>query len=448
MNNDGIELTASPAVVAFDVLEAAIDGYLAAVEGEGWRSSDAEMTALVERTHRVRGRMQYAHLASVAQFTERGIAVEAGGLNTRSWLRHRLRETVGASGVTAKLAVACTPKGQHAAVGAALASGALNWDQFRVTVKALDKLPPKTSTEHREFARDLLLQKAAELNADDLRKVGQALQDAADPDGKLKDDEEAGRVRSVQYRDHHDGTASITWRDRVDNIAAAKTAIGALDAPKPQPNGGTDPRTPAQRRADAMVHIFGSELRHGKLPTSCGRRPQIHITATAEALKGLDGAAKAALATGGAISLATLQRYLCDADITPIHLDPHGKPLSVGRTTRIWPPAIWAAIVARDTGCTFPGCDVPAHDCVAHHRKHWTRDHGETSEENGVLLCDRHHFDVHHHGWTVRLDRYGIPEFIPPPWVDSTGEPRTNDYWKLQQGLLVPITFPEPDPWE
>ncbi len=244
MDNNLGEHMASPANAALAVLEAALENFLQTAANEAWRGTDAESVDLVERTHRLRGKLQYAHLVSVAEMTERGAAEVSGAKSTKAWLRHRLRETPAAAGATAKLAVACTRKGPHAAVGAALGSGDVNWDQFRVTVKALEKLPPKTSTEHREFARDLMLQKATELNADDLRKVGQALQDAADPDGKLKDDEDAERVRGVQYRDHHDGTASITWRDRVDNIAAAKTAIGALDAPKPQPNGGTDPRPP------------------------------------------------------------------------------------------------------------------------------------------------------------------------------------------------------------
>ncbi len=183
-------------------------------------------------------------------------------------------------------------------------------------------------------------------------------------------------------------------------------------------------------------------------PHSRGVAPHLHVTAGLDTLKGTDGAAKSALATGGALTLNALRLLACDCDITPIVLDAHGKPLSVGRTTRIWTPAIWAALVARDTGCAFPACDVPSWMCKGHHVKHWIRDHGPTELDNGVLLCDRHHVQVHHRGWQVRLDEYGIPEFIPPPWIDALQRPRQNHHWLLQKGLLVPPKIPDLDLWE
>ena len=44
----------------------------------------------------------------------------------------------------------------------------------------------------------------------------------------------------------------------IDRVAAriGKTAIGALEAPKAQPNGGADPRTPGQRRYDALMTVL------------------------------------------------------------------------------------------------------------------------------------------------------------------------------------------------
>jgi hypothetical protein len=51
------------------------------------------------------------------------------------------------------------------------------------------------------------------------------------------------------------------------------------------------------------------------------------------------------------------------------------------------------ALQARDGGCRFPGCNQ--HRFVdAHHIRHWA-DGGETSIDNLVLLCRRHHRLVH-----------------------------------------------------
>jgi hypothetical protein len=114
--------------------------------------------------------------------------------------------------------------------------------------------------------------------------------------------------------------------------------------------------------------------------------------------------------------------------------DDWGQPLNVGRLSRTVTPAIWAALMARDTGCAFPGCTRPAAWTQAHHIIHWC-DGGETSLQNCVLLCDPHHDTVHHKGWVIRLDYHGIPEFIPPPKVDPQQRPRRNEHWRAQRRL-------------
>ena len=68
--------------------------------------------------------------------------------------------------------------------------------------------------------------------------------------------------------------------------------------------------------------------------------------------------------------------------------------LDVGRTTRVVPAAIRRALALRDKGCAHPGCTRPHHWCDAHHKVHWV-DGGETSLDNLVLLCRRHHRMVH-----------------------------------------------------
>jgi hypothetical protein len=43
------------------------------------------------------------------------------------------------------------------------------------------------------------------------------------------------------------------------------------------------------------------------------------------------------------------------------------RPLEVGRTSRVVPPAQRAALAVRDGGCGFPGCARPLGWCEAHH---------------------------------------------------------------------------------
>ena len=65
--------------------------------------------------------------------------------------------------------------------------------------------------------------------------------------------------------------------------------------------------------------------------------------------------------------------------------------------------------------------------CHGHHVKAWV-DGGPTTLDNSVLLCGYHHRLVHRGHWTVRLAADGLPEFIPPTYVDPQQRPRRNTY--------------------
>jgi hypothetical protein len=56
--------------------------------------------------------------------------------------------------------------------------------------------------------------------------------------------------------------------------------------------------------------------------------------------------------------------------------------------------------------------------------KHWLQG-GKTDLGNLVLLCKKHHRLIHHSKWEVRIVG-GIPEFIPPPWIDPNRTPLRN----------------------
>jgi hypothetical protein len=79
-----------------------------------------------------------------------------------------------------------------------------------------------------------------------------------------------------------------------------------------------------------------------------------------------------------------------------------GEPLSVGRKTRTVPTAIKRALRARDKGCSFPGCHHKRF-VDAHHIQHWSAG-GDTSLDNLMLLCSRHHRLVHEGGFCIERD--------------------------------------------
>jgi hypothetical protein len=130
----------------------------------------------------------------------------------------------------------------------------------------------------------------------------------------------------------------------------------------------------------------------------------------------------------GPVTAATVRKIACDADIIPVLLGSQGRILDIGRTTRIFPPHIRKAITARDQGCTFPGCTIPAPWCEAHHITYWSHK-GTTGTDNGTLLCSHHHHLIHKEQWQIQV-KTGIPWFIPPPHIDPRQQPQRNNYFR------------------
>ncbi len=107
----------------------------------------------------------------------------------------------------------------------------------------------------------------------------------------------------------------------------------------------------------------------------------------------------------------------CDAWIQPIVIDTDGTPLFSARAHRWFTQAQRQALIIRDGGCVFPGCDAPASWCDAHHIIAWING-GTTDLNNAALLCRRHHGLVHaNNPWTLQA----APLAEPPENSNNRG---------------------------
>ena len=102
-------------------------------------------------------------------------------------------------------------------------------------------------------------------------------------------------------------------------------------------------------------------------------------------------------------------------------------------------------LAIRDRGCIFPGCEVPAPECEAHHIQPWLVG-GRTVPDNLVLVCPHHHRTVQHDPgddkhWTIRMRPDGLPEAIPPASVDVTRTPIVHDRHRLYRDAESPRQF-------
>ncbi|NUT05487.1 MAG: DUF222 domain-containing protein [Hamadaea sp.] len=139
--------------------------------------------------------------------------------------------------------------------------------------------------------------------------------------------------------------------------------------------GEADLRSAGARRADALVELCQRILNAGELPDNGGEKPHLTITLPWDALQAKVGAGL--LDTGDRLTPETVRRLACDAMIIPAVLGGDGQVLDVGRARRLIDGPLRRALVLRDKGCAFPGCDRPPQWCHGHHLKAWA-DGGDT----------------------------------------------------------------------
>lgn len=110
----------------------------------------------------------------------------------------------------------------------------------------------------------------------------------------------------------------------------------------------------------------------------------------------------------GFMPRAAAMTELCDTVVQRVILGPDSRPLDIGRKTRIVPPDIRSALIARDRGCIIGDCDIPPAWCHAHHIQHWSQG-GATALHNLALTCDHHHAQLHAGRWFITMDGHGRP---------------------------------------
>jgi hypothetical protein len=241
-----------------------------------------------------------------------------------------------------------------------------------------------------------------------------------------------GGPESDADADAGDGTPEAGGADGAETGAGAgatgagagATGAGAADAAHDADGPVPDPRSAACRRGQALVEALRRFLDQGTAPIRGGQHPHVTVTIGLDELR--RGVGAAYLDFGGQIDAGTLRMLACEAAIIPAVLGRPSQVLDVGRANRLFPPGIRKAIELRDKGCAFPGCDRPPGWTEAHHIRHWVND-GPSSLENGCLLCSRHHSEIHRGHWEVRMAADGLPEFLPPVWIDKQRKPRRNN---------------------
>ena len=129
-------------------------------------------------------------------------------------------------------------------------------------------------------------------------------------------------------------------------------------------------------------------------------------------LRDRTGTGLAVTGFGQRLTVPAALRIADQASIAWIVHHSNGGILGYGTSRRIATDTQTLALIARDRGCAFPGCPVPAPWTERHHITPWAHG-GATDLDNLVLLCGPHHDRFDQAGWTITL-RDHIPWFTPP----------------------------------
>ena len=325
-------------------------------------------------------------------------------------------------------------------LAAAVSEGAVTVDQVRVIGTAMRRLATNSQvrSEDVETAEQALLRYAVTMGPNDLKVVAAKIDEVLLPDGAVPDAPvTAGRRGLTIGPQRRDGTHAIKGHLTPSAKALFDAAIGPLSAPLPERDGASDRRSPAQRTHDGLAGACRRLLDLAGVPASGGTAATVHITVDLDKLieqirrhresGGRNvGAIPAVgqIAGGDRIGFSEFAQLAREAELVPVWASSTRGIVAYGRDRRIATSGQTNALIARDAGCSFPGCMAPPDWCQRHHVTPWW-DGGMTNLDNLTLVCGHHHREFERSGWSVQIVD-GLPWWSPPAWQDPDRTPLLN----------------------
>jgi hypothetical protein len=346
-------------------------------------------------------------------------------------------------------------------VGAAVASGALSVAAAEAIRAGLGGPNETVSIDVLREAAAALVRLDPTLNVDHMFRRARDARDDLDEAGIAIRERERRQLRSLRRWRKPDGMTRYMWDLDPESAALIDGIYDQLTSPR---RGGPrmvdkaeqkraeaarrDPRSTDQLASDGFLQLLttGSSIDTGAgagadtgtgigIGTGTGssagtavssgtgpgpglrqligiRNPAVRVLVTAESLAGRSGHGHIE-GHPDPVSIETVERIACTNGIVPIRFDPHGQAIDVGREQRLFTRRQRIGLAVRDGGCRWPDCERPPGWTEAHHVNHWQRDHGQTTLDNGILLCRHHHLLLHDNHWEIT--RRGADYWLTPP---------------------------------
>ena len=305
-----------------------------------------------------------------------------------------------------------------------------------------------------EWAEEKLAGYAATFGPKDLKRLVERVVDGIDPDGTLPDDRLQADRRHLTLHPTRDGGYAGEFRLTGEAGVKLQAVLGPLAKPRVNMAGTADgkrveepdDRTHGQRMHDALEQLCDRILRTDTAVPDAGGTPATVIIT----LDLADLADKTGYAVAGDGTLIPTEKALQLANAAEVYfaaVSATGEVLQLGRSRRIATRSQTIALIARDRGCSFPGCDTAPEWTERHHVIPWSEG-GRTDLDNLTLLCRYHHHNFLSKGWDCKINPDGLPEWRPPWRIDRDRKPMINNRIRAS-GLVGPsaaVGGPSPEP--
>jgi hypothetical protein len=350
---------------------------------------DEVLTETVLSLQRLRGSLEVAEARVLARWEAQGCWRPSGAKTAAAWLAWKERLPIGVARQRVRHARALRTM---PAVEQAWGDGEI--DRSHV-VTLLGARTPRTA---QIFDQDhkLLLDVAREGSFNDFKRACDLFTQIVDPDGAEDRAAEDRAAREVHLSQSFEGM----WFGRMtlDPISGEIVAttlrmiereLFEADWKAAKQRLGRDPllmeldRTPAQRRADALVEM----ATRARTAPANGRRPAPLFTVVVglETLKGR----VLELFNRTIITPGTAAAWLTDAYVERVVFDGPSRVIDVGAQRRFFRGALRRAIEVRDRSCYHPSCDAPPERLQIDHIHEHAKG-GPTTQGNGQPACGFH----------------------------------------------------------
>jgi hypothetical protein len=347
--------------------------------------SGSDVAALVIDLRRVATRLEAEIARAVYAASKSEFWRSTGATSMEAWLANETKASFRSARDQVRLAgtLAEAPK-----VAEKMAEGELSIDNVRL-------LGAVVGQDGFDADAEELLELASGSPRDTRRGLEQWLA-KADPAGEPEREEALRVKRHLTFTKNGEGMYDVKGLLMPVDVAAVTAALEHIAGAAYADETGRPHHT---RIADAFVDLC--KAYNSGTVTGGRERPKVMMVVPFETVVERAAARGVVIGSNDTVSGEEVRQMCCDAELNRVVTRGKSTILDYGTTTRLASDAQYYALVTRDGGCRWPGCERPPGWCEVHHFDEVIRDDGPTDLINLGLFCSTHHHYLHRMGWQL-----------------------------------------------